>query len=311
MKEVRGRTLRDVIDEVHAASGPEGFASRGLGLDVPPARRRFRAHRAGRRLRAQPRRRAPRSQARQPHGRRVRRGAGDGLGPRAPRRRAAGFADSFGVAGFAADPLWDPRIPVVEIDWHAAMSYCRWLSARTKRAFRLPNELEREKAARAPMDGTCPGRSPRVDVCVVGEGQEGVAAREPVDGHPTDESVYTIRGLAGNVRDWREHLEALGPEDRARAPDPGDGGRRRRLPRYQGGLVERLRGAGPLRGSLRSPTRAAPADARAPSRALALVSAPAVILSRAACGGSARRIAATASVWSAISASSSALRASR
>ena len=111
--------------------------------------------------------------------------------------------DTFGVAGSAANPLWDPRIPVVEVDWHAAMSYCRWLSARTKRAFRLPNELEREKAARGADGRHLPwGNHLESTYACVGEGQEGVAAREPVDGHPTDESVYTIRGLAGNVRDW-------------------------------------------------------------------------------------------------------------
>jgi hypothetical protein len=58
------------------------------GVPLTPARRCVRAHRPGGRVRPPPRRRPPRSQARQPHGRRVRRGPGHGLGPRVAGHRA-------------------------------------------------------------------------------------------------------------------------------------------------------------------------------------------------------------------------------
>jgi serine/threonine-protein kinase len=89
------------------------------------------------------------------------------------------------------------------MDWFMASAYALWLSERMGEAWRLPNELEREKAARG-ADGRLAPWGDHFDpaFACVAEGNPGEPAPEPVSGHPTDESPYGVRGLAGNMRDW-------------------------------------------------------------------------------------------------------------
>ncbi len=98
---------------------------------------------------------------------------------------------------------WQPDCPVVLINWYAASAYAKWLSERTGEGWRLPNELEREKAARGADGRTFPwSDETEATFACVAESFAGAPQRVPVHDYPDDESPYGVRGLAGNTRDW-------------------------------------------------------------------------------------------------------------
>jgi eukaryotic-like serine/threonine-protein kinase len=127
-------------------------------------------------------------------------GMGDAFGERrAFDRDAAGRFALVEQAEGREQPDW----PVVLVDWHAAMAYARWLGAQTGQPWRLPNELEREKAARGVDGRLCPwGNYLDATFACVAEGQAGDLTRFSVTSYPVDESPYGVRGLSGGSRDW-------------------------------------------------------------------------------------------------------------
>ncbi|HSB63783.1 MAG TPA: bifunctional serine/threonine-protein kinase/formylglycine-generating enzyme family protein [Thermoanaerobaculia bacterium] len=104
-----------------------------------------------------------------------------------------------------------PRRPCVSITWHSAVAYAEWRSARDGREYRLPTEFEWEKAARG-VDGRAFPWGDRFDAsfCNSGESNPGRPRPLPVDSYPTDVSVYGVRGMAGNARDWTATLVTQG-----------------------------------------------------------------------------------------------------
>ncbi len=98
---------------------------------------------------------------------------------------------------------WRSEFPVVSISWHDAVAYCGFRSKLDGREYTLPTELEWEKAARG-VDGRWYPWGNRFDPSLsnVSGALAGEASAQPVDSFPSDESVYGVRGLAGNVRDW-------------------------------------------------------------------------------------------------------------
>jgi serine/threonine-protein kinase len=100
-------------------------------------------------------------------------------------------------------PEADRALPVVFVDWHAATAYAAHLARRTGVPWRLPSELEWEKAARG-VDGRFMPWGDHVEptwACVAGSHRERKRLM-PVDEYLTDVSPYGVRGLAGNVRAW-------------------------------------------------------------------------------------------------------------
>jgi serine/threonine-protein kinase len=112
--------------------------------------------------------------------------------------------------GRRSEPDW----PVVLVDWYGARACAAWLAAQTGRAWRLPNELEREKAARGADARLCPwGNHLEATFACTVDSRNAQPVRVSVDSYPLDESPYGARGLAGNSRDWCDNIwRKHGPE---------------------------------------------------------------------------------------------------
>jgi formylglycine-generating enzyme required for sulfatase activity len=117
------------------------------------------------------------------------------------------------------DPGFEQRgdHPVVCVDWHDAVAYAAWLTARTGRHYRLPTEAEFEYAARAGRDATFPWGDAPGDICRhanvfdlsgrrphpdwAGEDcDDGHAFTAPVAAFPTN--ALGLLGMTGNVYQW-------------------------------------------------------------------------------------------------------------
>ena len=123
-----------------------------------------------------------------------------------------------------ADPdgdTWDLDWPVFLITRTAAEAFASWESQRTGKSWRLPWELEWEKAARG-VDGRAFPWGDTLDSswACVRDGAPGRALPAKILVHSLDESVYGVRGMAGNVQDWcLDAYEASGPSVQGNRPE--------------------------------------------------------------------------------------------
>jgi serine/threonine-protein kinase len=129
---------------------------------------------------------------------------------RAPRRSPDGgyyfSQDANGRLSVPRGPgraRWRSELPVVSVSWHDAVAFCEWRSRKDGFAYRLPTELEWEKAARG-VDGRAYPWGNRFDPSLanMSSSLEQGPSLQAADRFPSDESIYGVRGTAGNVRDW-------------------------------------------------------------------------------------------------------------
>lgn len=100
--------------------------------------------------------------------------------------------------------------PVVNVSWHQALAYCRWLTDATGLRYRLATEAEWEKAARGTDARTYPwGNEFDETRCNSWEGW--IGRTTPVDYFPTGASPYGVMDLVGNVWEWCSSLYAEHP----------------------------------------------------------------------------------------------------
>ena len=118
------------------------------------------------------------------------------------------------------------RQPVVEVSWHDAVAFCRWLSARpTERAqgrhYRLPTEAEWEHAAaslrnwRYPWGQTWPARPDEANLLEEHTADGHVVAAPVGSYRPNPLGIYD---MGGNVWEWC--LDWYGPRQQLHRTDP-------------------------------------------------------------------------------------------
>ena len=134
----------------------------------------------------------------------------------------AGWAAAKKRYGWIEPGSWNdsrfnrPNQPVVDVSWYECLAYCRWKSAASGRAYRLPSEAEWEKAGRG-TDGRQYPWVGEFDATRLNsdEGDQVVRSTTPVGIYPTGASPYGCLDMAGNVWEWTSSLwgkEFIKPE---------------------------------------------------------------------------------------------------
>ena len=110
---------------------------------------------------------------------------------------------SFFLQTDADGQTWHPDWPVIMVDHVAAWAYARWEAARSGKPWRLPVELEWEKAARGVDRRIYPwGDFADATWCNNRRAWPAAGKMEPVGSRPSDRSLYGVQDMAGNVVEW-------------------------------------------------------------------------------------------------------------
>ncbi|MEW6688501.1 MAG: SUMF1/EgtB/PvdO family nonheme iron enzyme [Pseudomonadota bacterium] len=99
--------------------------------------------------------------------------------------------------------------PVVLVSQADALAYARWLARRTGARWRLPTELEWEKAARGADGRTFPWGN-EFDPARLNSHDAGPFDTTPVGAYPGGASPYGVLDAAGQVYEWTATLAAPG-----------------------------------------------------------------------------------------------------
>jgi formylglycine-generating enzyme required for sulfatase activity len=110
--------------------------------------------------------------------------------------------------------------PVHGVSHDAMLAYCDWLSGETGLRYRLPTEVEWEKAARGPSGRAYPWGE-RFDPRCANTREAGVGETTPVGVFPAGASPYGALDMAGNVEECTGSLYRLYPGSPVQDPEEG------------------------------------------------------------------------------------------
>ncbi len=132
----------------------------------------------------------------------------------------------FSLRPDADGDIWEPDWPVLMVDWFGAQAYAAHQAALDGLPWTLPGDLAWEKAARGVDRRFYPwGDTFDPSWAHTRDSHRGRPVVAPVDTYPVDQSVYGVRGLAGNTLDWIADLrtEAEGADWRQHRTYRGGG----------------------------------------------------------------------------------------
>lgn len=117
-----------------------------------------------------------------------------------PRTQVGLSSWDLAKSGMIMDPY---KVPVIGVSALSAEAYASWLSHKQGRTWRLPTELEWEKAGRGTDCRVYPwGDHFDATFCKMRDSRPGTPLVEPAGVFDPDVSPYGVRDLAGGVADW-------------------------------------------------------------------------------------------------------------
>ncbi len=134
-------------------------------------------------------------------------------------------------AGYKSPQGWDgdkypegkSDHPVVNVSWDDAVAYCKWLSEKTGKTYRLPTEAEWEKAARS-TDGRIYPWGNEWDPKKLNSKEGGPGDTTPVGQYsPAGDSPYGAADMSGNVWEWTNSKREKYPYDANDGREDGKG----------------------------------------------------------------------------------------
>lgn len=106
-----------------------------------------------------------------------------------------------------------PLQPVVGVSWFEACAYCRWLTAQSGQAYRLPTEAEWEAAARG-AEGRDYAYGVTFDAARCNTAETHLRRPAPVGVFPSGDTPEGLSDMTGNTWDWTSSLYGV-RQDRA------------------------------------------------------------------------------------------------
>jgi len=142
--------------------------------------------------------------------------AGGALGAPIFGREKEGIGKYFLLPDADGD-LWDLDWPMLMVDYPSAVGYAEWLSKKTGQKWRVPFELEWEKAARGTDRRNYPwGNHFDYNWANVYGSLEN-SYPDTIYSFESDISPYRVRGMGGNFKDWTASVFSLeGPDCRGK-----------------------------------------------------------------------------------------------